>query len=184
LEVSDSFRAEHCTSVDLVIEYGEMTLEKKEYGAPGFWPGSMIGRVHAFETPAPLTRAQLDRLRDEFFETRTEGHLEIWTAIRAASHAQEAGDDELAYAIITAVGILPAEVGPAGEGLGERIPFAEQPLDRLLGMICGCCFPAFTRYRTLERVYDQRGFLYETPKECIATPSNVLPDESTEASAR
>lgn len=153
-----------------------MRPDKKDYGAPGFWPGGKIGKPERFETPVPLTRAQLLRLRDEFYETRTEGHLEVWAAIRSAAHSQESGDDELAYAIIQAAGILPAEVGSAGEGLGEPIAPSDQGLGYLFGMFCGCFWQPYKHYRTLERVYDFRGFLYEVPKECIATPANLVPE--------
>lgn len=154
---------------------------KKEYGAVSFWPGGKIGTPGPFDTQTPLSKAQLSRLRDEFFETRTEGHLEMWAAIRSAAHAQEAGDDELAYAIIQATAIIPAEVGPDKQGLGERIPRSEQGCGYLFGALCGCIWQPYKHYRTLERVYDPHGFLYEVPKECIATPANLVRDESWES---
>ncbi|KAJ5361488.1 hypothetical protein N7541_002332 [Penicillium brevicompactum] len=51
------------------------------------------------------TRAQLDRERDEFFDTRVTGRAEIWAAVSTAISLMRAGDLTTAQGIIDAAGI-------------------------------------------------------------------------------
>lgn len=55
----------------------------------------------------PLTEGQLRSKRDEFWETAPafEGRKEIWDALRAATHAAEALDFQLAQAILDGANI-------------------------------------------------------------------------------
>lgn len=51
------------------------------------------------------TRAQLDREREEFFDTRVTGRAEIWAAVSTAITLMQAGDITTAQGIIDAAGI-------------------------------------------------------------------------------
>ncbi|XP_035266785.1 ubiquitin domain-containing protein 2-like isoform X1 [Anguilla anguilla] len=55
----------------------------------------------------PMTDGQLRSKRDEFWDTAPafEGRKEIWDALKAAAHAFESGDHELAQAIIDGASI-------------------------------------------------------------------------------
>lgn len=56
----------------------------------------------------PLTEGQLRSKRDEFWETAPafEGRKEIWDALRAATHAAESLDFQLAQAILDGANIF------------------------------------------------------------------------------
>ncbi|CAG8030595.1 unnamed protein product [Penicillium olsonii] len=51
------------------------------------------------------TRAQLDRERDEFFDTRVTGRAEIWAAVSTAIALMRSGDITTAQGIVDAAGI-------------------------------------------------------------------------------
>jgi hypothetical protein len=55
----------------------------------------------------PMTDGQLRSKRDEFWDTAPafEGRKEIWDALKAAAHAFESNDHELAQAIIDGANI-------------------------------------------------------------------------------
>ena len=55
----------------------------------------------------PMTDGQLRSKRDEFWDTAPafEGRQEIWDALKAAAHAFESNDHELAHAIIDGANI-------------------------------------------------------------------------------
>jgi len=61
-------------------------------------------RGEPWSTPSPVSRAQVLRRRDEFWDTSPsyEGRAEIWQALRLACDSE---DDELAYAIIDSANI-------------------------------------------------------------------------------
>lgn len=52
----------------------------------------------------PMTRAQLRRKRDVFWETRSSGVREIWMGLRSSAELRRDGDEESAKAIIAAIG--------------------------------------------------------------------------------
>lgn len=56
----------------------------------------------------PMTDGQLRSKRDEFWDTAPafEGRKEIWDALKAAAHAFENNDHELAQAIIDGANIM------------------------------------------------------------------------------
>lgn len=60
-----------------------------------------------WKSDVPLTEGQLRSKRDEFWETAPafEGRKEIWDALRAATHAAEALDFQLAQAILDGANI-------------------------------------------------------------------------------
>ncbi|XP_038943066.1 ubiquitin domain-containing protein 2 isoform X6 [Rattus norvegicus] len=66
----------------------------------------------------PMTDGQLRSKRDEFWDTAPafEGRKEIWDALKAAAHAFESNDHELAQAIIDGANITL----PHGEGGGPH----------------------------------------------------------------
>lgn len=75
-----------------------------------------------------LTRAQLEKRRREFWESRVGGRMEMWQALHLAAGAV---DDATARAIMQGAGLSPFDVDEAGEGtltydeLGNRyvVPF-------------------------------------------------------------
>ncbi|KAA8498121.1 Ubiquitin domain-containing protein 2 [Porphyridium purpureum] len=70
----------------------------------GAWDGH-VRSVAPWRVEPAVTRAQLERLRNEFWETRVEGREEMWQALRAAA---EADTDDLRDEIVKAAGIRPA----------------------------------------------------------------------------
>lgn len=60
-----------------------------------------------WKSDIPITEGQLRSRRDEFWDTAPafEGHREIWDALKAAAHAMESGDHQLAQAIIDGANI-------------------------------------------------------------------------------
>ncbi|EME25829.1 F6I1.3 protein [Galdieria sulphuraria] len=53
----------------------------------------------------PLTETELKRMREEFWDTRTEGRQEMWQALKAAAETTE---DTLRNEIVKAAGLTPA----------------------------------------------------------------------------
>lgn len=53
-----------------------------------------------WQPAAPLSQAQIDAMRNEYWHTRVTGAPEIWTTLRAAAEAVLNGDIELANAIL------------------------------------------------------------------------------------
>lgn len=159
-------------------------------GALSSWPGGGVALPPEFELRPPPTRARLATMRDEFFHTRTEGSVDMWNAIRAASEAFRAGDASLGNEIVLASGLSPAEIAADGAGVGARLAkpsdegegegeaSASQPPRTawIAGMMGGARNKRETTLRTLERVYDERGYLYETPRECLVDPKRVAED--------
>ena len=135
------------------------------------WPGGGVAWPPAYEMDPAPTREALERMRAEFFDTRTEGDPNMWAVIRAAAAAFREGDAVLGNEMVRASGLMPADVGLAGEGLGTRWPPTAAGGWRALSPT-GCCAGA-TMTRTLERAYDERGFLYETPRECLVDPERM-----------
>ncbi|XP_007465619.1 PREDICTED: ubiquitin domain-containing protein 2 [Lipotes vexillifer] len=77
----------------------------------------------------PMTDGQLRSKRDEFWDTAPafEGRKEIWDALKAAAHAFESNDHELAQAIIDGANItLPHAEGV--EPASQRWFFSGRPL--------------------------------------------------------
>mmetsp|Transcript_6710 Transcript_6710/g.20321 ORF Transcript_6710/g.20321 Transcript_6710/m.20321 type:complete len:148 (+) Transcript_6710:65-508(+) len=79
---------------------------KESYGPaePLRWDGP-VQDPKPWELERPVTTEQLQRMREEFWETRVEGQKEMWEALRAASQAESA---ELRTQIIESAGITPA----------------------------------------------------------------------------
>ncbi|MEE6479611.1 hypothetical protein FKM82_012304, partial [Ascaphus truei] len=73
----------------------------------------------------PMTDGQLRSKRDEFWDTAPafEGRKEIWDALKAAAHAFESNDHELAQAIIDGASITL----PHGEERKETLDIPEAP---------------------------------------------------------
>lgn len=142
------------------------------------WPDNGVALPEAFELKPAPTRTQLEQIRDEFFDTRTEGNQEMWAAIRSASEAFRGGDAVLGNEIIKASGLIPAEVGANGDGVGVLLagsPTGSGENARVADVSQqNCVSRSHVLLRTLERVYDERGFLYETPKFCLVDPVNVV----------
>ncbi|KAJ8266781.1 hypothetical protein GJAV_G00134630 [Gymnothorax javanicus] len=76
--------------------------------------GVALGRNHSlkrdkpkWKSDYPMTDGQLRSKRDEFWDTAPafEGRKEIWDALRAAAHAFESNDHELAQAILDGASI-------------------------------------------------------------------------------
>lgn len=67
------------------------------------WDGQVRAAPPWHVDPA-LTTAQLERLRNEFWETRVEGRAEMWQALRFAAEAEDALRDETCKA----AGLRPA----------------------------------------------------------------------------
>ncbi|XP_028906509.1 ubiquitin domain-containing protein 2 isoform X3 [Ornithorhynchus anatinus] len=99
----------------------------------------------------PMTDGQLRSKRDEFWDTAPafEGRKEIWDALKAAAHAFESNDHELAQAIIDGANITLPHVVRTGR---------EQPFERaflqflgenrsILEMEIGQRFPTIMRAR-------------------------------------
>ncbi|KAJ5937787.1 hypothetical protein N7454_004129 [Penicillium verhagenii] len=106
-------------------------------------------RPHTWNSKRRMwTRADLDRERREFFETRVTGRLEIWAALSSAISLMQAGDLVTAQGIVDAAGVTvptgdlcegcydeqgvlyrlpqcivsdPENIVGAGEGNGERL---------------------------------------------------------------
>ena len=87
------------------------------FAKPLIWNalGRPVGKTRPLAPDPPLwrtdvriTRDQLLRKRDEFWDTAPvyEGRAEIWQALRAAAQAHEAGDIQLAQALITGANIF------------------------------------------------------------------------------
>ena len=87
------------------------------FAKPSIWNalGLPVGKTRPLAPDPPLwrtdvriTRDQLLRKRDEFWDTAPvyEGRAEIWQALRAAAQAHEAGDVQLAQALITGANIF------------------------------------------------------------------------------
>ncbi|XP_064208043.1 uncharacterized protein LOC135263674 isoform X3 [Anguilla rostrata] len=82
--------------------------------------GVALGRNHSlkrdkpkWKSDYPMTDGQLRSKRDEFWDTAPafEGRKEIWDALKAAAHAFESNDHELAQAILDGASItLPHDV--------------------------------------------------------------------------
>jgi hypothetical protein len=53
-----------------------------------------------WQPATPLSRAEIDAMRNEYWHTRVTGAAEIWTTLRAAAEAVLNGDVELANAIL------------------------------------------------------------------------------------
>mmetsp|Transcript_10335 Transcript_10335/g.18620 ORF Transcript_10335/g.18620 Transcript_10335/m.18620 type:complete len:144 (+) Transcript_10335:85-516(+) len=68
------------------------------------WDGH-VRAPESWKVSPSITREQLIRLRNEFWETRVEGREEMWQALRAAA---DADSDELRDQIVSAAGIRPA----------------------------------------------------------------------------
>ncbi|EED24160.1 ubiquitin domain protein, putative [Talaromyces stipitatus ATCC 10500] len=63
-------------------------------------------RPHIWRSKRRLwTRTQIDREREEFFDTRVTGREEVWAALRAALSLLREGDIETAQGIIDAAGV-------------------------------------------------------------------------------
>ncbi|KAG5844254.1 hypothetical protein ANANG_G00160430 [Anguilla anguilla] len=76
--------------------------------------GVALGRNHSlkrdkpkWKSDYPMTDGQLRSKRDEFWDTAPafEGRKEIWDALKAAAHAFESNDHELAQAILDGASI-------------------------------------------------------------------------------
>lgn len=68
------------------------------------WDGH-IRSIRSWKVEPALTSDQLQRLRNEFWETRVEGREEMWQALRFAA---EADSDELRDETVKAAGLRPA----------------------------------------------------------------------------
>ncbi|EWS73310.1 C2 domain protein (macronuclear) [Tetrahymena thermophila SB210] len=63
------------------------------------YTGTGIKKTHAYRTT--LTKQELEKKRQEFWDTRTEGHLESWLALKQACTVEESE----ALAIVAAAGL-------------------------------------------------------------------------------
>eukprot|EP00871_Galdieria_phlegrea_P000824 jgi/Galph1/1742/GphlegSOOS_G429.1 len=85
---------------------GLFKSSKHKKSASG-WDGIVqLPKAWKAEPPfGPLTETELKRMREEFWDTRTEGRQEMWQALKAAA---ETTDDSLRNEIIKATEIVPA----------------------------------------------------------------------------
>jgi len=98
----------------------------------------------------PWTRAQLEKEREAFFETRVTGSEEVWSALRLACEELRKGDEGLeeAQGILDAAGVsCPKGRVAAGRSGRERVKGG---------------------------VYDERGVLYEIPGWIVADPEDIV----------
>jgi len=65
----------------------------------------------------PMTRMQLKRKREIFWDTRNSGVREVWMGLRSAAELKRDGDEESAAAIITAMGCTPLKPGKSKKSL-------------------------------------------------------------------
>lgn len=100
--------------------------------------------------PTPWTRAQLEKEREAFFETRVTGSEEVWSALRLACEELRKGGEGLEEA----QGILDAAGLSCPKG---RVVAGRSSRDRVKG-----------------GVYDERGVLYEIPAWVVADPEDVV----------
>lgn len=106
--------------------------------------------------PPPWTRAQLQREREAFFDTRISGRQEVWDALKMVCDLLQKGEVEQAQGIMDAVG-LSCPNGRVATGKGR---------DKVKG-----------------GVYDERGVSYELPAWVVQDPEDVLEDSEDEKTA-
>lgn len=124
-------------------------------GGDGNWDGHIVSPSAWSVTPC-ITRAQLVRLRTEFWETRVEGDREMWAALRTAAEAtHDAEGDALRDEVIKAAGLRPAR-----DLVGHSRRVRQNSDNRHANA-------------TLERMYDERGALYEVPVFALLDPDNI-----------
>ncbi|KAF8474689.1 hypothetical protein BDZ91DRAFT_273129 [Kalaharituber pfeilii] len=61
--------------------------------------------MHKWSSKTPITREELTRRRDEYYDTRVTGRTEVWRVMRLAIETMENGDFPTAQEIINASGI-------------------------------------------------------------------------------
>ena len=77
--------------------------ERSEGGARGgLRPSTPLRLPGSWRSKRPMTRAELDNQREEFWHTRVEGIAQIWDALRACAEALDNEDLGLASAIVEA----------------------------------------------------------------------------------
>uniref|UniRef100_A0A4W4E0B8 Ubiquitin-like domain-containing protein n=1 Tax=Electrophorus electricus TaxID=8005 RepID=A0A4W4E0B8_ELEEL len=111
----------------------------------------------------PMTDGQLLSKRDEFWDTAPafDGRTEIWDALRAAAHAFESGDHELAQAIL--------------DGAGVTLPH---------GVLSDCYDELGTRYQLPLYCLSQPVNMIEERAECDPDdPDDLTDPEPSEAPA-
>ncbi|KAI9758156.1 MAG: calcium channel protein [Chaenotheca gracillima] len=107
-------------------------------------------RHHEWTSKKSWTRQQLDREREEFFDTQVSGRPESWNAVHMAIETMQT-DLETAQTILDAAGITV----PTG-----------QYLSGIRDLING--------------VYDEFGNYYQIPEHCISDPTNLASSTSTD----
>eukprot|EP00177_Eucheuma_denticulatum_P005647 GFKZ01010282.1.p2 GENE.GFKZ01010282.1~~GFKZ01010282.1.p2 ORF type:complete len:153 (-),score=22.08 GFKZ01010282.1:377-835(-) len=93
------------------------------------WDGA-IRSIRPWKVEPAITSQQLERLRNEFWETRVEGRKEMWQALRFAA---EADSEELCNETVKAAGLRPANRrGTLQSMFDERGALYEIPMYALL----------------------------------------------------
>ncbi|KAK1804565.1 hypothetical protein P4O66_020051 [Electrophorus voltai] len=136
----------------------------------------------------PMTDGQLLSKRDEFWDTAPafDGRTEIWDALRAAAHAFESGDHELAQAILDGAGVtLPHgtaklhHTSAAAQHIVSESLFKCCRLDTWANpkSCCGrCCDMLDTS--VLSDCYDELGTRYQLPLYCLSQPVNMIEERA------
>ncbi|KAJ7405851.1 Ubiquitin domain-containing protein 2 [Willisornis vidua] len=115
----------------------------------------------------PMTDGQLRSKRDEFWDTAPafEGRKEIWDALKAAAHAFESNDHELAQAIIDGANITLPHGDAAANASVKSCHLAGE-----IGL-------AMVAVGALTECYDELGNRYQLPVYCLAPPINMIEEK-------
>lgn len=117
--------------------------------------------VHIWTSRPQLTREEVMRKREEYYDTRVTGRKEIWNVLRLAVEAMENGDMATAQEIINASGITI----PTGK------QYRRFRLDKMLLMFTGIG-------NLIHGAYDELGTRYELPEYCVSVPRNMIESSS------
>lgn len=108
-------------------------------------------------------RIRISRMRDEFYDTRISGRLEVWQALRYSIELMEDGDLATAQEILRAGGVTV----PTGQFCFPcGLPFV-------------CSVANICEGDLVDGAFDQSGQRYDLPSYCCSFPVNVIdaPDD-------